>query len=331
LSSFMLYWGSFLIRGLVNICSMKLPFLYLAPLKGITDWLFRNIFFDHFDGFHMAVAPFINPQRFSSFKDKHLSDILPENNQIDIIPQLLHTDADDFLALAARVHDLGYQELNWNLGCPAPMVTRKKRGSGLLPYPEKIISFLEQVIPKLETRLSIKMRLGFESPDEIMTLLPLLNDFPLSEIIIHSRTGKQRYSGQTDPEAFLHCSELSDHLLVYNGDITTPGSFEKLACLFPDNNRWMIGRGMLADPFLGERIQGKTISKDEQLRRLSAFHADLFNEYKARLSGPGHLLSRMKQIWCYLRESFPRERKLTKNILRSKNIDQYERLIVKLF
>lgn len=309
----------------------KSIFLYLAPIRGVTDCLYRNLFFYHFGGFNEAVAPFINPQRFSSFKEKQLFDVLPENNTVTIVPQLLHTDSDDFLALAARLQDLGYQHLNWNLGCPAPMVTRKQRGSGLLPYPEKIISFLERVTPKLKAQLSIKLRLGYEDAEEIMILLPLLNDFDLREIIIHCRTGKQRYRGLTDPDSFHRCQELSRHTLVYNGDIVNTETFWQQAHRFPGINRWMIGRGALADPFLGEKIRGKTVDREEQLSRLASFHAELYDQYKQRLSGPGHLLSRMKQIWSYLRQSFPEEKKLTKKILRSKNVEQYENVVSELF
>jgi len=313
------------------MATKRSTFLYLAPIRGITDHLYRDIFFNHFAGFNSAVAPFINPQRLSSFKKKQLFDVLPENNEMPIVPQLLHTDPDDFLALAARLQDLGYQHLNWNLGCPAPMVTRKKRGSGLLPYPQEIISFLEQVIPRLKAKLSIKTRLGLEGIEEITTLLPLLNDFPLSEIIIHSRTGRQRYQGQADPEAFNHCRKLSRHTLIYNGDIVDTDSFSQQANRFPEINRWMIGRGALADPFIGERIRGNTINEDDQGERLATFHAELYNRYQIVLSGPGHLLSRMKQIWAYMGQSFPHQRKLTKKIIRSKNVDQYQRAVAEIF
>ncbi len=211
------------------------------------------------------------------------------------------------------------------------MVTRKKRGSGLLPYPEKIISLLERVMVELDGQLSIKTRLGYESEQEIQTLLPLLNDFNLTEIIIHSRTGKQRYRGTNDAGAFDRCRRFSRHQLVYNGDIVNVDSFAELQKRFPDINRWMIGRGALADPFIGERIKGKEMGENQWLNRLAAFHGDLYQQNRHRLSGPGHLLGRMKQIWVYLRLSFPQHRKLTKKVLRSKNEDQYKKYVQELF
>ena len=121
--------------------------LVLAPIRGITDCHFRSLFHTYFPGFDSALAPFINPQRHSSFNPKQLKDVLPEANKVlPIVPQLLHTDVEDFLFITHRLQELGYKEVNWNLGCPAPMVTIKHRGSGLLPFPEQIISFLDLLI-----------------------------------------------------------------------------------------------------------------------------------------------------------------------------------------
>jgi len=233
-------------------------FFYLAPILGVTDALFRTIYHSHFPFFDAAVAPFINPQRFANFKDKLLADILPENNTGDlpVIPQLLYNTAEDFIVLGKRLQNLGYAHLNWNLGCPSPMVTGKQRGSGLLPHPERIVEILEAVRTELSTEISIKTRLGYEHAGDLEKLLPLLEEFALKEIIIHPRIGKQLYRGHADPDGFERCLALTSHSLVYNGDILTPLDFEQLSCRFPQVNRWMIGRGALADPYLLADIRG---------------------------------------------------------------------------
>jgi len=233
------------------------PFLYLAPIRGLTDALFRDTLANHFDGFDAAVAPFISPQKKSLYEDKMIRDVLPENNtRLPIVPQLLHTDPEDFLVLAHRLAGLGYTHINWNLGCPAPMVARKKRGSGLLPYPHEIIGLLAKVLPEMTNELSIKTRLGFNDHEETRALLPELNQFQLKEIIIHARLGKQLYKGTTDPDGFEICRQLSKHTLAYNGDIKNIETYNLLAHRFPDINRWMIGRGALANLFLAEEIKG---------------------------------------------------------------------------
>lgn len=309
------------------------PFLYLAPIRGLTDALFRETLVSHFKGFDAAVAPFITPQKKSLYEDKQVRDVLPENNKnLPIVPQLLHTDPDDFLVLARRLADLGYKHINWNLGCPAPMVARKKRGSGLLPFPNEIVALLDKVLPELEIELSIKTRLGFNDHSETRALLPELNRFKLKEIIIHTRLGKQLYKGKTDPEGFSICRQLSKHPLTYNGDINDIETFRSLAARFPTINRWMIGRGALSNPFLTEEIKGYPQQSEEKRKeRLYNFHNDLFSRYTERLSGPSHLLGRVKHLWLYLIHSFPGNNKLLKKILKSNTPEVYRANVEQLF
>jgi len=309
------------------------PFIYLAPIRGLTDALFRETLFSHFKGFDAAVAPFINPQKKSLYADKMLRDVLPENNPtLPIVPQLLHTAPEDFLVLARRLAALGYTHINWNLGCPVPMVARKKRGSGLLPYPEEIVGLLTRVLPELEIELSIKTRLGYHDHAETRALLPELNRFRLKEIIIHTRLGKQLYKGTTDPEGFAVCRQLSRHPLTYNGDINDLATFKTLASRFPTVDRWMLGRGALANPFLAEEIKGYPHQDSETRKmRLYNFHDDLFTRYTERFSGPSHLLGRVKHLWLYLIRSFPGNNKLLKKILKSSNPVNYREIVEQLF
>ena len=128
--------------------------LYLAPLRGFTEYIYRNAFSRHFDGFDIAVAPFIPTMSDARLKRKNLKDVLPENNHdMPVIPQIIGNNAEDFILLASRLYDLGYETVNWNLGCPFPMVAKKQRGSGLLPHPDKIETFLEETIPAIPNRL----------------------------------------------------------------------------------------------------------------------------------------------------------------------------------
>lgn len=307
-------------------------FFYLAPIRGITDCIFRNIYHTHFPYFDAAVAPFINPQRHAAFKDKYLADILPQNNgALEVVPQLLYNSADDFITLGRRLEDLGYRHINWNLGCPAPMVANKGRGSGLLPHTERIIELLQTILEALRARLSIKTRLGFAGPNDIDRLLPRLERFPLKEIILHPRIGKQLYRGHADHDAFARCTNLTSHRLTYNGDIATMEGFAALERRFHNTNRWMIGRGALADPFLVAAIRGISIDETKRINTLHDFHTDLYRQLEKRLNGPGHLLNRMKQIWNYLIDSFPERQKMLKKILKASSQHKYERAVDEIF
>jgi len=306
------------------------PTLILAPIRGITDCHFRSLFNHYFPGFDSALAPFINPQRSTGFQPKQLKDLLPEaNRSLPVTPQLLHTNVDDFLFMARQLHDLGYTEINWNLGCPAPMVTKKKRGSGLLPYPDEILSFLDRLIPQLPMQLSIKTRLGLDNPDELLSLLPTLDQYPLSEIIIHGRLGKQLYKGSPDKENFGRCLQKSSHSIVYNGDITSTEQLKELQTQFPQIQKWMIGRGVLYNPFLVGEIRG--MEARDRLHTLHCFHNDLYSCYRDLLSGQAHLLGRMKQLWFYLSAFFPPQNKTWKKIKKCNTSQQYDDVITNLF
>lgn len=307
-------------------------FLYLAPIRGITDRLFREIFHHHFPYFDAAVAPFINPQRSINFNTKLLDDVNPiTDNGLMTIPQLMYNTADDFINLGKLLEDIGYSHINWNLGCPSPMVANKQRGSGLLPHTDRIIDLLEEIIPALQAEISLKLRLGFKNPQDIVALLPRLNQFPLKEITIHPRIGKQLYRGQADRQAFAECCELSRHQLVYNGDINTIEDFSALTKRFEGITRWMIGRGALADPLLPGKIRGLSFTADEARDRIGGFHDDLYSRLQERLSGPGHLLNRMKQIWAYLIGSFPEKSHILKKIRKTSSTERYESAVAELF
>ncbi len=311
----------------------KQPYIYLAPLRGVTDVLFRDTFSKHFGGFDSSIAPFLNPQQNSSKKKHLLADLFPEDNKrLPVIPQLLNNRASEFIMLARQLEDLGYTQLNWNLGCPSPMVANKRRGSGLLPYPDDILALLDEVLPQIKATLSIKMRLGYRENSESAYLLPRLNDYPLNEIIVHPRLGKQMYKGQVDLEGFEESLELIEHPVVYNGDITSARKFAELQDRFPQVERWMIGRGVLMYPYLAEDIKGIG-EQDPEKRALTirSFHDDMYRGYRAKLSGPGHVLGKMKQLWLYLYLSFPGKEKVLKKIKKARTLEQLDNAVAQMF
>lgn len=225
--------------------------------------------------------------------------------------------------MAARLHDLGYTEVNWNLGCPFRPVSKKRRGAGLLPFPEAIDEFLDRTVRALPMSLSIKMRLGRTTPDEIFKLLPVLDRYPLTQIVIHPRTARQMYGGRPDLDTFESCLALSRHRIVYNGDIVHVAGFKELQARFPKVDEWMIGRGALADPFLPAAIQTGADPGPDRVRRFKAFYDDLFDRTGERLSGPGHLLDRMKGYWTYFAAAFMGGEALAKQIHRTFQLPRY--------
>ena len=306
--------------------------LYLAPLRGFTEYIYRNAFVRHFGGFDVAISPFIPTMTAARFKKSHLKDVLPENNRaMPVIPQIIGNKPEDFIPLAQRLFDLGYEMVNWNLGCPFPMVAKKQRGSGLLPYPQKIEAFLEATLPAIPTRLSVKVRLGRKKTDEILKLLPIFNRYPLDEVIIHPRTGKQMYDGEPDLDMFEKCLKASSHTTVYNGDINDLATFRLFSRRFDTVDRWMIGRGALIDPFLPAAIKNGDDNTIEKVKKFRAFYDELFEHYRQEFRGPGHLLDRMKGFWTYFSQSFKDGRKIKKKIHRTRKLDRYLNIVERFF
>ncbi|NWH03496.1 tRNA-dihydrouridine synthase family protein [Desulfobacter latus] len=304
------------------------PFLILAPLQGLTDVVFRQAYARHFSGIDQAMAPFISTMSSRRLKPSRLKDVDPAlNTALPVIPQILGNNPDDFIYLGDYLFDMGYTQVNWNLGCPHSKIAKKLRGSGLLSHPDKIDAFLSRVIPAMKPALSVKIRLGRKSKEEIHDLIAMFNTHKLEEIILHPRTGEQMYTGTADVDAFERAMNACNHSMVYNGDIVDKASWGKIRQRFPEIRRFMIGRGILSNPFLPEQIKGlKTDSqnKDSQTHeRLKNFHADLFNSYKQVFSGPGHLIGRMKGVWSYLGLSFENSKKPLKKLLKSNSEQDY--------
>jgi len=275
----------------------------------------------YFEGFDLAFTPYIRIQK-GKIKQSLLNDIAPENNNSVIIPQIMTKEVDEFVFLAEKLHDLGYEEINWNLGCPYPMVAKRKLGSGMLAYPELLESILEKVIPQIKTKLSIKMRSGYLSDQDYLQVLPVLNQFPLSEIILHPRYAKQLYKGKADASIFEEALKISKHKLAYNGDIDSFETFRKLSARFANTKHFMIGRGLIANPFLIEEIKTSTKKENKKLI-FKEFHDNLYFQYEEKLFGSGHLLSKMLHLWEYFSLSFENSHKVYKRIKKAKSISKY--------
>jgi tRNA-dihydrouridine synthase B len=302
--------------------------IYLAPMRGVTDAVYRNAFDANFNGIDVMMAPFISSVKSTRINPKLLKDILPVNNTTGtLIPQILSKSPEEFIILSQAIFDLGYKTVNWNLGCPYPMVAKKRRGSGLLPFPEEIDAFLEKVLLAIPNHLSVKVRLGRYHKEELFTLMPILNRYSLAEVIIHPRTGEQMYTGQVDLEAFRICTHHCIHPLVYNGDIISLESFQHLKHTFPSVSAWMIGRGILANPFLAEIIRSGQTQIADPLCRMRAFHDTLYEQYAQKLYGPSHLLNRMKGVWGYWVQTLEEGNNLLKQIRKAVTIKAYRRVV----
>ena len=351
---------------------MNQPLLSLGPFQGITDAPFRNVFKRHFGGIDKFYTPFFT----GIHKEEHAKNLQGEeidpccNDVETLTPQILSTDAEEILRFAKQCKELGYKEINLNMGCPFPRVANKKRGCGLLPYPDKVEAMLDRVFEEIDIKFSVKCRLGYFSPEEIDAIIPIFNLFPLSELIIHPRIGKQLYKGEADVERFKELMPQINAPLVYNGDIVSVESFERISNAVQPVNNFMLGRGLLANPFLAEDIKASVIARPHSMKtenddaiqgndfldcfvprndakrvsdncyaslamakteRLHNYVLDLYEDRLRHAGGNPKVLGRMKELWSYLMYSFDEPQDIWRKIKKINALKDYEEAVETVF
>ena len=302
---------------------------YLAPMEGITGHIYRNSYEKYFHNIDKYFTPFIVPNQSVSLKTKELKDLLPQNNKgLNIVPQILTNNADGFILTANKLKQLGYEEINLNLGCLAGTVVSKKRGSGFLAYPEELDKFLDEIYKIDNMKISIKTRLGKERADEFYKLIEIYNKYPLEELIIHPRTREDFYGNTPNLEVFKDALKLSKHSICYNGDIFTLNSYNKIINEFPEVNKVMLGRGILANPGLIGEIKNNEFANKEIIKM---FHDEIFENYTILLNEDKNAMYRMKELWGYMSHIFTNNKKYYKKIKKAQKAIDYKNAVNSLF
>ena len=302
---------------------------YLAPMEGITGHVYRNAYKKYFDNIDKYFTPFIVPNQSLSLKTKELRDLLPENNLgLNIVPQILTNDAEGFILTANKLKQLGYDEINLNLGCPAGTVVSKKRGSGFLAFKDELDKFLDEIYKTCDMKISVKTRLGKDSPEEFYKLIEIYNKYPLEELIIHPRTREDFYGNTPNLKIFEEALTLSKHSICYNGDIFTASNYNDIADKFKEIDKVMLGRGILANPgLIGEIKENKFLTKET----LKDFHDELFENYTILLNEDKNAMYRMKELWGYMSHIFTNNKKYYKKIKKAQKAKDYKEAVSRLF
>lgn len=312
---------------------------YLAPLEGITGYLYRNAIHDFYGkGVEKYFTPFLTPHTKCSFNAKELNDITPEHNQgMYVVPQVLTNSSEDFFRIVKDLQELGYEEININLGCPSGTVASKGRGAGFLAEPDKLDHFLEDIFAGTNANISLKTRIGIHDPEEFYELLEIYNKYPLKELIIHPRILKEYYKGKPHWDIFSYAVKNSKNPLCYNGDIFTIDDYQ---CFEEEILKWddksnipamMLGRGVLQNPALIEQLVQYERSGENNpyfdKDRFKVFHDRLRNDYMTQMSGDMNVLYKMKELWFYMIMLFPEQEKVLKKIKKARKLAEYDAAI----
>ena len=301
---------------------------YFAPMEGLTDSFYRKLHHEYFGGVDRYYMPFISPTVHRSLAPREERE-LPYADSVPFkaVPQILTKVPEDFLWAAQALCDMGYEEVNLNVGCPSGTVTAKGKGAGMLEHPIDLELFLDEVFKKTKVRVSLKTRIGFSSPDEFERLLEIFGQYPVHELIIHPRTREQYYKGTPHRDVYTACEGKPKLPLVYNGDLFTPQDCRSFAEQHPAARALMLGRGMLANPALAQTARGGAPLTRESLQ---AFHDDLFAAYKQAYHTSA-VLGRMREVAKNIACCFEGADKPLKAARKASSIAVYEDAMARLF
>ena len=303
--------------------------LYFAPMEGITGYIYRKAHHTYFNHVDRYYSPFISANESGNFRKGERDDLLPENNPgLVLIPQLLTNKARDFIVYAGMIKEMGYGEINLNLGCPSGTVVAKSKGSGFLAKKAELDAFLYEIFAWGEMKISIKTRLGIAQPEEFYALLEIFNKYPVAELTIHPRVRKDFYKNKPNLEVFRYALDHSKNPVCYNGNIFTVRQYQEFTTQFPEVGAVMMGRGLLANPGLAGEIKGGIKADKQTLRE---FHDQIYSENRQVLFGERNVLFRMKEIWFELVLMFSESDRYAKRIRKAERLRDYEEAVASLF
>lgn len=240
-----------------------IPALVLAPMDGITDAPMRAIQ-GECGAFSYAVTEFIRvsgnvlpPKTFRAEVPELSTQCLTagHRHKVHVQIQILGGDAGRMAESAYNAYVAGATSLDINFGCPAPTVNRNDGGATLLQYPTRIKEIVRAVRDAFPSHLpvSAKLRLGWESIEDIHVNAAMAEEGGATWLTIHARTRAQRYQ---PPVFWPHIGAVKQRAgipIVANGDIWNLDNFhqcqDETGC-----EHFMIGRSALARPLLPNQI-----------------------------------------------------------------------------
>lgn len=298
---------------------MKIMELYLAPMEGITTYTYRNTHAELFGECDAYYAPFIVPTDNEKLTLKTLRDIKPENNKVNLKVQVMCSSKMAFSEFVRKIKEIGYDEVNINLGCPSGTVVKKLRGSGALKNTDALDEMLSGFFDEKDIKISIKTRTGFYSHDEFENILKIYKKYPVSKLIVHPRVREEYYRGVPNLESFEKAYELFKGNLCYNGDIYSVDAYHKISEKFPEINSVMIGRGCIKNPAIFREIKGgKPLTTAELINFSNMLEKRYLELFKCEIN----TLRKLKEIWMHAITNYPEEHKIIKAVKKSARLNE---------
>jgi tRNA-dihydrouridine synthase len=229
------------------------PFLALAPMQDVTDGAFWKLM-HRYGGADIYWTEYFRVHAVSRPEKWILDSITQNSTGRPVIAQMIGNDIPSLVRTTKELQQLPVAAIDLNLGCPAPIVYRKCAGGGLLREPQRIDSILGALREAVNIKFTVKTRVGFASPAEFDTLLPIFAKHSIDLLTVHARTVAQMYRLPVHYDLIRQASETMPCPVCANGHVYSAD--QALSLLKQTKARGlMIGRGVIRSPWLFNQIR----------------------------------------------------------------------------
>jgi tRNA-dihydrouridine synthase len=299
------------------------PPLMLAPMQGLTNRAMRAVQCD----IGQPDVVFTEFVRVSHVARQRITrsdrrEVLAGSDDVPLVVQLIGHTPEALAQATQQVEKLGARHLNLNMGCPFGRTTSGKTGGAMLQQPELIEACLDAVVREFSGSVSVKVRSGYDDPEQIFSLLPLFERSGVDFIVLHPRTVVQKYQGLADHAITARVVAATTLPVIANGDIV---SAEQGLTLLEESGAagLMLGRGAIANPWLFAQLRRQLPQADEAQRyRQSCDYLNrLAEEYQRLFCGEHQALGKLKSVLeCF---SEPGLLPLVKKLRRCKTLPRF--------
>jgi len=290
-------------------CNMDLPWnrttkpLMLAPMQGLTNYALRSLLVEWVRP-DVVFTEFVRvrPGSKQPLSNADLREVSSMHEDVPLVVQIVGRDLEALVAGAQIAQDHGARHININMGCPQGRMTSGAGGGALLKYPSCLPDILHAVRHVVKGSLSVKIRSGYDTPEQIFTLLPMFEAVGLDFLILHARTVKEKYGGRADHTVSAAVVKQTTLPVIVNGDINSAASGHDVL------NRTnaaglMLGRGAIGSPLLFQRLRGKgslNPGRKERAEELVYYLRELAGRYRKIFHGNTQILHKLKAVICFV-------------------------------
>ncbi len=305
--------------------------LMLAPMQGLTNRALRALFVDWVRP-DVVFTEFIRVTAGTrrGLKPTDRKEAGARTGGVPLVVQLIGRDAETLVPAALAAQEAGAEHLNLNMGCPFGRMTPGSAGGGMLKTPENLPDILARLRRVIRGSFSVKLRAGYENPEQVFALLPVFEEAGVDFLILHPRTVVQKYAGKADHAITARVVAATGLPVIANGDLDSVASARRVAGSTGVAGL-MLGRAAIADPLLFQRIRGQasaepsTAERQDELRR---YLGELLERYRELFCGDVQVLRKLKETLAFTGD--PRLATTVTGLRRAKTLAEFAELVQRI-